>query len=428
MSDQPLPLAGIRVVDITHFLAGPYLTRCLAALGAEVIKVERPPAGEEARTHPYHVDGQSGYFLQQNMGKKGLCVNLKDPRGLEVLHRLARVSDVLVENYRPGVLDRLRLGYRDLSAINPALVYCSVSAYGHSGPYAGRPGYGLLAEARSGVMDLVGVPGEPPPVLRLPIADGFAGIHGVAAVCASLVGRHATGRGRHIDIALYDCMVALHEFAIQHYTMSGGTDILTRSGYDLPQATAYGVFTARDGYVAIAAHMDDAWRRMARLLGGEVLAADPRFHDTLGRNAHREEILRWIGEWVETQPSVKDCVAALDSAGVPCAPVQRIDQVMADPQVRARGMLFEQEHPVLGRVRLPNVPFTFSDTDATPRTPAPLLGEHNREILQGLLGYAGAEVNRLEQDGVLHAEEAVRRLRSGPAAVRPVGVRSAASE
>src|SRR3990167_11135230 len=216
MPDQPLPLAGVRVIDITHFLAGPYLTRCLAALGAEVIKVERPPAGEEARSHPYHVDGQSGYFLQQNMGKKGVCLNLKDPRGLEVLHRLARIADVLVENYRPGVLDRLGLGYAELSAVNPGLIYCSVSAYGRTGPSAGRPGYGLLAEAQSGVMDLVGVPGEPPPVLRLPIADGFAGIHGVAAVCAALVGRHATGRGRHIDIALYDCMVALHEFAIQH--------------------------------------------------------------------------------------------------------------------------------------------------------------------------------------------------------------------
>ena len=419
MPDQPLPLAGVRVIDITHFLAGPYLTRCLAALGAEVIKVERPPAGEESRTHPYHVDGQSGYFLQQNMGKKGVCLNLKDPRGLEVLRRLVRIADVLVENYRPGVLDRLGLGYPDLSAINPGLVYCSVSAYGRTGPYAGRAGYGLLAEAQSGVMDLVGVPGEPPPVLRLPIADGFAGIHGVAAVSAALVGRHATGRGRHIDIALYDCMVALHEFAIQHYTLSGGTDILTRSGYDLPQSTAYGVFTARDGYVAIAAHMDEAWKRMARLMGGEALAADPRFHDTLGRNTHREEILQRIGEWVMAQPSLKECVAALDAAGVPCAPVQRIDQVVADPQVRARGMLFEQEHPVLGRVTLPNVPFTFSDADVTPRTPAPLLGQHNREILCTILGYSAAQVAEMERDGVLHAEEAVGRLPGNRTAPEP---------
>ncbi len=412
MADQPLPLAGVRVVDMTHFIAGPYLTRCLAALGAEVIKVERPPAGEEARTHTYHVGGQSGYFLQQNMGKKGVCVNLKDPRGLEILRKLVRVSDVLVENYRMGVLDRLGLGYTDLSAINPGLIYCSVSAYGRTGPYAEKPGYGLLAEARSGVMDLVGVPGEPPPILRLPIADGFAGIHGVAAVCAALVGRHHSGRGQHIDIALYDCMVALHEYAIQHYTLSGGSDILARSGYDLPQSTPYGIFAARDGDLAITAHMDEAWKRVARLIGGEALAADPRFHDTAGRNAHREEILGRIREWVMAQPSLKECVASLDAAGVPCAPVQRIDQVVADPQVRARGMMIEQEHPVLGRVTLPNIPFKFSDVDVTPRTPAPLLGQHNREILCTILGYSAAQVAELERDGVLRAEEAVGRLTS----------------
>jgi crotonobetainyl-CoA:carnitine CoA-transferase CaiB-like acyl-CoA transferase len=410
MPDQSLPLAGIRVIDFTHFLAGPYLTRCLAALGAEVIKVERPPAGDEARTHPYLLNGQSGYYLQQNMGKKGLCLNLKDPRGLEVLHKLTRVSDVFVENYRPGVPDRLRLGYQELSTINPALIYCSVSAYGHTGPDAGRPGYGLIAEAKSGVMDLVGVPGEAPPLLRVPVADMFAGIHGVAAVCAALVGRQATGRGRHIDMALYDCMVALHEFAVQCYTLSGGKEILVRSGHDLPQSSPYGVFPARDGYIGIAAHMEDGWKRLATLLGGESLAADPRFKDLAGRNAHREELLQRIREWTLAQPSLKECVAGLDAAGVPCAPVQRIDQVVADPQVRARGMVFEQEHPVLGRILMPNVPFKFSDVDVTPHTPAPLMGQHNREILGELLEYAPAQIAELERDGVLYAEEAVGRL------------------
>ena len=409
MASQPLPLQGFRVVDFTHFLAGPYLTRCLAAFGAEVIKVERPPAGDEARTHPYLIDGQSGYYIQQNMGKKGLCLNLKDPRGLQVLHKLARVSDVFVENYRPGVLERLHLGYAELSVLNPALIYCSVSAYGYTGPDAGRPGYGVIGEAKSGVMDLVGVPGQAPPLLRLPVADMFAGIHGVAAVCAALMGRHTTHRGQHIDIALYDCMVALHEFAVQCYTLSGGKEILERSGSDLPQSTLYGVFETRDGYLAIAAQVDDTWKRLARLVGGEALAADVRLHTLGGRNEHRKEILPRVQEWVSAQPSRKACVAALDAAGVPCAPVQRIDEVVADPQVRARGMLFEQEHPVLGRITMPNVPFTFSDVDVTPRRPAPLLGEHNREILTTILGYSRAEAEALERDSVLYAETAVRR-------------------
>jgi crotonobetainyl-CoA:carnitine CoA-transferase CaiB-like acyl-CoA transferase len=409
MPNQPLPLEGIRVIDFTHFLAGPYLTRCLAAFGAEVIKVERPPAGDEARTHPYLINGQSGYYIQQNMGKKGLCLNIKDPRGLQVLHKLVQASDVFVENYRPSVLDRLHLGYAELSGLNPALIYCSVSAYGHTGPDAGRPGYGVIAEAKSGAMDLVGVPGQAPPLFRVPVADMFAGIHGVAAVCAALVGRPAARRGQHIDIALYDCMIALHEFAVQCYTLSGGKEILERSGSDLPQSTLYGVFETRDGYLGIAAQVDDAWKRLARLVGGEALAADVRFHSLAGRNAHRKELLPRVQEWVLAQPSRKECVAALDAAGVPCAPVQRIDEVVADPQVRARGMLFEQEHPVLGHITMPNVPFTFSDVDVTPRRPAPLLGEHNREILTTTLGYSQADVEALEQDGVLHAEAAVSR-------------------
>ncbi len=406
MDDDPRPLAGIRVVDVTHFLAGPYMTRCLAALGAEVIKVERPPAGEEARAHPYRVRGQSGYHLQQNMGKKGLCVDLKHPAGREIVRRLIRVSDVLAENYRPGVLDRLGLGYADAAALNPALVYCSISAYGHTGPCAGKPGYGLLAEAQSGVMDLVGVPGERPPVLRLPFADGLAGAHAVAAVCAALLRRQRTGRGCHIDIALYDCMVALHDFAVQHYTLSGETEVLTRSGYDLPQSTPYGVFAARDGAVVIAAHMDGAWRALARLIGGEALAADPRFADPAGRNAHRGQILAWIDAWVRAQPSARACVAALEAAGVPAAVVQRIDEVVRDPQTAARGLLVEQEHPVLGRIRLPRPPFRFSDADVTPRRAAPLLGQDNREVVCGLLGYSEAEFAELARAGVLHAEAA----------------------
>jgi crotonobetainyl-CoA:carnitine CoA-transferase CaiB-like acyl-CoA transferase len=211
-------------------------------------------------------------------------------------------------------------------------------------------------------------------------------------------------------MALYDCMVALHEFAIQCYTLSGGTEILERSGHDLPQSSLYGVFETRDGYLGIAAQVDDAWKRLATLVGGEALAADARFHSLAGRNAHRKELLARVQEWLLAQPSLKECVAGLDAASVPCAPVQRIDQVVADPQVRARGMLFEQEHPVLGRITMPNVPFKFSDVDVTPRRPAPLLGEHNREILSTLLRYAPAEVADLERDGALYAEEAVGRL------------------
>jgi crotonobetainyl-CoA:carnitine CoA-transferase CaiB-like acyl-CoA transferase len=409
MSSQPLPLAGIRVVDYSHFLAGPYLSRCLAALGAEVIKVERPTAGDAGRAHPYFVDGQSGYFLQQNMGKQGLCINLKDPRGLEMMHKLTDTADVFVENYRPGALEKLGLGYAELAQRNPKLVYCSVSAYGHTGPDSARPGFGLIAEAKSGAMAMIGVPGEPPPLFRIALADMYTGIHGVAAVCAALLGRVNSGRGQHIDLALYDTMVSMHEYAVQCYTLSGGRELPVQTGHDLPQSTVYGVFAGRDGYFVIAAQVDDAWKRLARLIGGDAFAADTRFHHLAGRNEHRVEILAKVRAWAEAQPSVAACIAALDAVQIPCAKVQNIEEVLADPQIQARGMVVEQEHPVLGKIRMPNLPFRFSECDTSPKSVAPLMGQHNRDIA-AKLGYAQAEIDAMVRDGVLYAEEAVARL------------------
>jgi crotonobetainyl-CoA:carnitine CoA-transferase CaiB-like acyl-CoA transferase len=404
MTPEPLPLAGIRVVDYTHFLAGPYLSRCLAGLGADVIKVERPKDGDAGRHHAYFKNGQSGYFLQQNMGKRGLCVNLKDARGLALVQALVRSADVFVENYRPGALNKLGLGYDDLAKTNPGLVYCSVSAYGHTGPKASRPGFGAIAEAESGALDLLGNPGEPPPLFRMPIADMYAGIHGVAGVCAALVGRTNTGKGRHVDIALLDCMVSMHDFAVQYYTI--GHEVSKRSGSDLPQSTVYGVFAAKDGDIVIAAQVDDAWKRLARLIGGDALASDTRFHSAAGRNANNPEVLGYVRNWVAAQPSAAACLAALEAAEVPAAPVQRIDQVLADPQVQARNMIVEQDHPVLGKVKLANVPFKFSDCDASVRVAAPLLGQHNRQIASEL-GFSRADIDAMVSDGVLYAEEAV---------------------
>ncbi|MDO8774803.1 MAG: CoA transferase [Burkholderiaceae bacterium] len=406
---QNLPLAGIRVIDYSHFLAGPHMSRCLSAMGAEVIKVERPVAGDAGRASPTIVKGQSGYFMQQNMGKQGLCINLRDPRGLEMMHKLTDSADVFVENYRPGALNKLGLGYAELSGRNPKLVYCSVSAYGHTGPDSHRPGFGLIAEAKSGAMSLIGVPGEPPPLFRMPIADMYAGMHGVSAICAALFGRVSSGRGQHIDIALYDCMISMHDFAAQSYLMSGGTELPVQTGHDLPQSTVYGSFTAKDGYLVIAAQMTDTWKSLARLIGGEAYAADTGLHDQAGRNANREAILARVSAWTMAQACVEACCAALDAAGVPAAPVQTIDKVLSDPQTLARGMVVEQDHPLLGKIKLPNLPFRFSDCDTSPSGPAPLLGQHNRSIAADL-GYSAAEIETLVGEGVLYAEASVSQL------------------
>ena len=401
---QPLPLSGVRVVDYTHFLAGPALSRCLAGLGAEVIKVERPKAGDAGRAHAIFVNGQSGYFLQQNMGKRGLCVNLKDARGLALMHKLVASADVFVENYRPGSLDKLGLGFAELSKLNQRLIYCSVSAYGHTGPDSHRAGFGLIAEAKSGAMAMVGNPGEAPPLLRMPVGDMYTAMNGVAAVCAALYGRDRTGLGRHIDLALYDCLISMHEYAVQCYTLSGGKEIPRQTGSVMPDSTIYGAFSAKDANIVIAAQVDEAWKRLARLIGGDELAADPRFLDPASRNANHKAAEAYVADWVKAQPSAKACIAALESADVPCAPVQRIDEVLADPQVIARNMVVEQDHPVLGKITLGNLPFHFSDCDATPKTAAPLLGQHNREIA-GMLGYEAAEIDGLMADGVLYAED-----------------------
>jgi formyl-CoA transferase len=400
---QALPLAGIRVIDYSHFLAGPYLSRCLAAMGAEVIKVERPTTGDAGRQHAYFINGQSGYYLQQNMGKQGLCINLKDPRGLELMHKLVDTADVFVENYRPGALDKLGLGYAELAETNPGLVYCSISAYGHTGPDAHRAGFGLIAEAKSGIMQMVGNPGEAPPLLRISLGDMYTGIHAVAAINAALLGRVKSGRGQHIDMALYDTLVSMHEYAVQCYTLSGGKVLPEQTGHDMPTSTLYGVFRAADGDVVIAAQVDDAWKRFAAMLethGGPAgFGADGRFHDLAGRNANRLEILGVVKPWVAGR-KVGEVLALLDAIDVPAAKVQRIDEVLADPQIQARGMVLEQQHPRFGTLRLPNLPFRFSGCDTTIRQVAPDLGQHNAQVAR-TLGYSAQQIEAMQAEGVL---------------------------
>ncbi|WP_294001134.1 CaiB/BaiF CoA transferase family protein [Sphaerotilus sp.] len=415
-STQPLPLAGLRVIDYSHFLAGPYVGRCLAALGAEVIKVERPGSGDAGRQHAHVLDDQqSGYFLQLNMGKQGVSVNMRDPRGQDFMRKLCDSADVFIENYRPGALDKLGLGYAELSARNPKLVYCSISAYGHTGPDAHRAGFGLIAEAKSGIMQMVGMPGEAPPLLRISLGDMYTGIHAVAAINAALLGRVHSGKGQHIDMALYDCLVSMHEYAVQCYTLSGGEVLPEQTGHDMPTSTLYGVFRAADGDLVLAAQVDDAWKRFAVLIeqhGGPAgFGSDTRLHTSTGRNAAREEILAAVKPWVAAR-TVADVLALMDGIDVPAAKVQRIDEVLSDPQIQARGMVMEQEHPRFGTLRLPNLPFRFSGCDTTIRQVAPDLGQHNADVAADL-GFSADEIAAMQADGVLFSKQALTSPRQG---------------
>ncbi len=406
---QDLPLKGIRVIDYSHFLAGPYVGRCLAAMGAEVIKVERPGSGDAGRQHAHVLDDQqSGYFLQLNMGKEGVSVNMRDPRGKEFMQKLCDSADVFIENYRPGALDKLGLGYKALSERNPKLVYCSISAYGHTGPDSHRAGFGLIAEAKSGIMQMVGNPGEAPPLLRISLGDMYTGIHAVAAINAALLGRVKSGKGQHIDMALYDTLVSMHEYAVQCYTLSGGTVLPVQTGHDMPTSTLYGVFRAKDGDLVIAAQVDEAWIRFAQLIeahGGPAgFGQDARFHSLSGRNQGRVEILNVVTPWVAAR-TVSDVLALLDGIDIPSAKVQRIDEVIHDPQIQARGMILEQDHPKYGKLRFPNLPFRFSDCDthAPMKKVAPDMGQHNVEVAQNL-GYSAAQIAAMQADGVLFSK------------------------
>jgi crotonobetainyl-CoA:carnitine CoA-transferase CaiB-like acyl-CoA transferase len=410
----PRVLEGIRVLDFTRYVAGPYLTRCLAVLGAEVIKVERPDRGDEGREHPHQIKGQSGMFLQLNTDKKGLCLDLKHPKGLAIAKELAARCDVVVENFRPGVMEQFGLAYPVLRELNPRLIMCSLSAFGQHGPYSQRAGFGLIADALSGALDITGFPDLPPPIMRMPVADTITGVHGVGAICAALFARERHGRGQWIDLALLDCMVAMHENALQAYLLSDGTVRATRCGHHLASSVIYGVFEAQDGCLVIAAHADVGWARLAKAMGRPELAADERYATMIGRIRHREALVALVSDWVKGFGTVRQVLACLEAHQVPSAPVHDIEEVLRDPQVLAREMLVEFDHPIVGRVRLPSLPFKFSDADAAPRTPAPLLGQHNREVLCTILGYSPAQVTEIERDGVLHAEEAVGRLPAYP--------------
>jgi crotonobetainyl-CoA:carnitine CoA-transferase CaiB-like acyl-CoA transferase len=251
-------------------------------------------------------------------------------------------------------------------------------------------------------MQMVGNPGEAPPLLRIALGDMYTGAHGVASVCAALLGRVKSGKGQHIDLALYDCLVAMHEYSIQCYTLSGGKEVPVQTGHDLPHSTLYGVFSASDGDLVIAAQQDDAWKRFAPLVGGPALANDERLQTTAGRNQHRELILPIVRAWTAAR-TVQQCLSALDAIDVPSAKVQRIDEVLADPQIIARNMVPEQDHPRHGKIRMPNLPFRFSDCTIAGSSFAPLLGEHNREVAQ-LVGYSELQIDQLERDGVLYAK------------------------
>jgi crotonobetainyl-CoA:carnitine CoA-transferase CaiB-like acyl-CoA transferase len=410
-SNKPGPLAGVRVLDLGHYIAIPILTRMMADLGAEVIKVEAAPHGDLTRFTPHIRDGYSGSFIQHNRGKQSICVDIKSDEGARIVRELARHCDVITENYSPGVLPKHGLGYEDFRRINPRIIMCSISGFGQDGPLKTRVGNDTVALAMSGLMHLTGQPDGPPVYVGLFIADENAGVHGLAAVCAALYHRERTGVGQYIDLSLLECMFHLHDTALQYYVMSEGRLNPNRFGSHHYLLAPCGIFKTRDGYIVITV-LEHQWKTFCETIGHQEWMQDPRFADRNDRANNRLELAALIEEWLGGFATRDEPLAILEKARILSAPVLDIAQIANHPVITERGALQKIDHPGIGPIALPKSPFRMSETPATIRDRAPLLGEHNEKILSKYLGYSAEKLAALREGGILIQEPRVAELRS----------------
>lgn len=404
MSDEAatgdMPLSGITVLDLGRHLAGPTAAMWLGDLGADVIKIENPGKGEDARASgPPFYHGESAFFLAANRNKRSLALDLKRPEGQELFRRLAARADVVVENFRPGVMDALSIGYDTVAATNPGVIYCSISGFGADGPFADRPGLDQIIQGFSGLQSVTGFEGGEPVRVGIPIADLLTGLFGAYGVLAALQVRARTGRGQRVDTSLLESMVGMLGFQATRY-LNGG-DVPPPAGNHHPINAPYGVFRTRDGYVTIGATGDKRWPKLCEVLGAPEWLEDPRFATNGGRHAHRAELAELISERLQAHTS-DEWEVILNAASIPCGPIYRVDQALEHPQVRHREMVVELEHPSAGPIRLLGLPVKLSETPGAVRLPPPLLGQHSAEILRAI-GVDDAELARLRDAGVVGA-------------------------
>ena len=392
------PLQGIRVIDLTRVLAGPFATQSLGDLGAEILKIEPPGGGDETRRFPPFIAGESHYFLGINRNKKSLVIDLQQAAGADILRRLAAGADILVENYRPGVMDRLGLGYEALAALNPRLIYCAISGFGLTGPLSDKPSFDIVTQALTGALSINGERGHMPVKLGIPLGDMVGGIFGPIAILAALHERTLSGRGRLIDISLYDGLIGMLGYFAQLAFITGEDPPPMGSSH--PNIVPYGSFPASDGSIIIAVLSESFWGKLCDALERPDLAQDPRFATPTDRRDRRDEVDRIIAEVTRTR-TVAEWQERLTAFDVPHAPVLGVNAALAHPHAVAREMVVEADHATAGRLRLAGRPIKFPGAPQRPSTAPPTLGQHTAQILREELGCSEAEIGALRSDGVI---------------------------
>ena len=394
-----LPLTGIRVLDLSRILAGPWCTMLLGDLGADVLKVERPGVGDDTRTWgPPFAGGESAYYLCCNRNKRSITVDLKSEEGVALVRELAAGADVLVENFTPGLMKGFGLDYESLRAVNPRLIYCSITAYGQDGPYRDRPGYDMVLSAVGGLMWITGEEGGDPVKVGVAITDVVTGVHASGAILASLFWRERSGRGQYIDASLLDVQASCLANIASNYLVDGRE--AQRWGTAHESIVPYQVFPTKDRPIAIAVANQKLWISFCTAVGREEWKKDERFESNPKRVENRGLLLPLVAELL-AEKSCDEWMEILVEASIPCGPVNDMGSLFADPQVRHRDMIAEVPHPTIGTLRLAGVPIKYSATPGEVRLPPPLLGQHTDEILSSVLDCSAERIAALRSDGVL---------------------------
>ncbi len=396
---QP-PLKGVRVIDLTRIIAGPYCTMVMGDLGAEIIKIEQPKIGDETRAWgpPWVEDTVSAYFVAINRNKKSLTLNFKHPKGIEIFRDLVKHADVLIENFRPGTLEELEIGYEALKKINPRLIYCDITGYGTSGPYKEKAGVDVIVSAVGGLMSITGEPDGEPVKVGVPLTDVMTSLYVFGAVSSALYLREKTGEGQRISINLLAMQVATLINIGSNYLVGGV--VPRRWGSAHPNIMPYEAHRTKDNYLIFGVINERMWKSFCDLLGLDKLKEDPRFSDNSRRLENRKALMEIIDQKL-TEKTVDEWIPLFDKAGIPCGAINTFDRVFNDPQVIHLGLVKEIEHPKYGKVKIVGPPARFSGSAVGIQSPPPILGEHNQEILTRLLGYSADAAQSLKEEGVI---------------------------